>query len=195
VLLLGFDPGGFGAFGWAVLTSSQDGLCLVNGGICSSARDAIVCAKEVVAEPPTAIGVDAPLFWSQAGDRRADAHIRARVCRAGGRSGTVGHVNSLFGACLVGGVVVAKLARELWPAAQITESHPKALIRLSSEARTFANDPGLQGPGHHVRDAALGAYAAHALATNAAGWRDLVAIEPEPLFPFGERVAYWFPEP
>lgn len=193
--LVGFDPGGASAFGWAVFRTGPDGLVFVDGDVASSAFEAVSNAAEHVAEPPAAIGIDAPLFWSPAGDRRADLQIRRSVCRAGGRGGTVGHVNSLRGACLIGGVVAAALCRERWPAAQITESHPKALLRVSATARTFAEQPVLQGPGHHLRDAALGAFVASALVERSPGWQDLVDLEPSPLFPFGPRVAYWFPEP
>jgi hypothetical protein len=116
------------------------------------------------------------------------------VCSAGGQSGTVSHVNSLRGACLVQGVLIARLSRERWPEVPITESHPKALLRLSAQAREFAAGSDLQSIGEHGRDAALGAYAAHAMVAQSEGWHNLVTQERAPFFPGGSNVAYWFPK-
>jgi len=134
---IGFDPGGKKAFGWAVVETTPRGLRLVAGGEVTGALTALATASEASVELPAAIGIDAPLFWVFDGDRNADLQVRALVCGAGGQSGTVSHVNSLRGACLVQGVLVARLSRERWPEVPITESHPKALRQLSAAAREF----------------------------------------------------------
>lgn len=190
---VGFDPGGAHAFGWAVLSGSGQSLTLSAGGVGSSAFDAVSSAAAALPEPPAAVGIDAPLFWALTGDRRADSYVRRFVCSKGGFSGTVGHVNSLRGACLVGGAVAAKLSSERWPAVQITESHPKALVRVSPEAAAYSVSPELVGHGHHLRDAALGAYAAVALFERWPSWRDLALLDADRLSPLGVSVAYWFP--
>ncbi len=190
---VGFDPGGEKAFGWAVLEATPSGLRLVAGGAVTGAPTALATAAEASGHPPTAIGIDAPLFWVAEGDRNADLQVRTLVCSAGGQSGTVSHVNSLRGACLVQGVLVARLSRERWPEVPVTEAHPKALLRLSAEARAFASRPEVQSIGEHGRDAALGAYAAHAMAAQSQGWHNLVTQEHVPYFPGAFSVAYWFP--
>lgn len=127
------------------------------------------------------------------GDRRADAHLRRRVLVAGGQSGTVSSVNSLRGACLVQGILVTRLAATTWPAALITEAHPKALLRLDADAKHFVSinvPPNFQ---EHERDAALAAYSAWAAVTGRAGWSDLVLSEVEPFFPVDNAVTYWLP--
>jgi hypothetical protein len=190
--IVGFDPGGENAFGWAVLSGTDCNLSLVASGTCSGAPAALLAARIATSIAPIAFGTDAPLFWVQAGDRKADETVRKMVCDAGGKSGTVSHVNSLRGACLVQGVLVTRLAAELWPSAMITEAHPKALLAVSLAAKDFASRT--VWPTEHERDAALAAYTAFALATQTDGWHDLAATEQSPFFPGGARVAYWFPK-
>lgn len=192
--IVGFDPGGENAFGWAVLSGTSCDLSLVASGTCTGASAALSAARIAASVTPIAFGTDAPLFWVEAGDRKADKTVRKMVCDAGGKSGTVSHVNSLRGACLVQGILVTRLAAELWPNAMITEAHPKALFAASSAAREFASRIIRSVSGEHERDAALAAYTAFALATQTVGWHDLAATEKSPFFPGGARVAYWFPE-
>lgn len=194
MLFAGFDPGGEMAFGWAVLEATQQGLRFVAGGTVTGAPTAFAQASAALLETPVAIGIDAPLFWVPEGDRNADSSVRTLVCKAGGQPGTVSHVNSLRGACLVQGVLIARLSCERWPSARITEAHPKALLRVSAAARCFVSTPELRDVGDHIRDAALGAYAAHALVAPSAGWHDLATQERSPFFPGGTEVAYWFPK-
>lgn len=191
---IGIDPGGRNSFGWAVLHIGESGApASLRTGLCSLAGAALNQASEAAASAPAAVGIDAPLFWVAAGDRRADARIRKLVCAAGGNSGTVSHVNSLRGACLVQGVLAAREAAELWPSAVVTEAHPKALLRLSLSAREFLAAHLLEAPSEHERDAALASYAAWAAASSFSGWRDLVRDEEAPFFPGGHKVSYWFP--
>nr|WP_216907668.1 DUF429 domain-containing protein [Synechococcus sp. CCY 0621] len=191
---VGFDPGGEKAFGWAVVEATTDGLRFVAGDVVSGAPSAVAQSSALLRGAPAAVGIDAPLFWVCEGDRSADAQVRRLVCEAGGQSGTVSHVNSLRGACLVQGVLVAQLSREQWPAAPLTEAHPKALLRVSAAALAFVSAPEFPEVGEHIRDAALAAYAAHAFLTQAAGWHDLLLNERSPFFPGGTEVAYWFPK-
>lgn len=163
-------------------------------GCCSSAPAAIKAATHAAGSaPPVAVGIDAPLFWVSDGDRRSDACIRKLVCAAGGTSGTVGHVNSLRGACLVQGVLAARQIAETWPSAKVTEAHPKALLRIHSEASRFLSGYLPDPPTEHERDAALAAYTAWAFAKDAIGWHDLMRKEHDPYFPSGQMASYWFP--
>ena len=82
----------------------------------------------------------------------------------------------------------------LFRSARITEAHPKALLAVSTEVRTFASLSSIQGEGHHLRDAALGALAAIAMIERRANWQNLAALEPNPLHPLGVQVEYWFPQ-
>lgn len=195
MILFGLDPGGLKNFGWACLSIGESGTPTeLHTGCCSSAPAAIKAATHAAGSaPPVAVGIDAPLFWVPDGDRRSDSCVRKLVCAAGGRSGTVGHVNSLRGACLVQGVLAARQIAETWPSARVTETHPKALLRVHSEAGRFLSGYFLDPPTEHERDAALAAYSAWAFTTEATGWRDLVREEHDPYFPSGHMVSYWFP--
>jgi hypothetical protein len=193
--VVGFDPGGANAFGWAVISGPYAEPTFIAGGVTSGASNAIRHAASYLQQPPGAVGIDAPLFWSTKGDRQADRFVRAQIRAVGGHNGMVGHVNSLKGACLVEGLIAAQIAQTLWPNTRITEAHPKALLLISDKAKLFAARPELQGDGHHIRDAALGALASLAMIEQSSGWHDLAALEPERLEPLGTSVAYWFPKP
>ena len=137
---LGFDPGGKKAFGWCVLNvaTDSDSAQLISG-TCSNATEAIAAVSASSDRQPAAVGIDAPMYWSLEGDRRSDQIVRTIVVRLGGQSGMVSHVNSLRGACLAQGILVAVLARAKWPDSPITESHPKALLRRWQGASKFAS--------------------------------------------------------
>lgn len=191
--VVGFDPGGKKAFGWAVLAATDAGPSLIASGTCDSAPVALSAARAASPTTPVAFGADAPLYWVHSGDRASDKFVRTMVCTAGGSSGTVSHVNSLQGACLVQGILVARLAAAVWPDAAVTEAHPKALLATSSAARDFARVIAGRVNGEHERDAAIAAFSALALAMNLADWHDLAATESNPFFPGGKRVSYWYP--
>lgn len=191
---VGFDPGGKHAFGWAVLQSTASGLELIGNGICSSAPEAVNSAHQVSGIEPSGFATDAPLFWVASGDRRADCVVRKLVCSANGRSGTVGHINSLRGACLVQGIQVTRLASARWPNAKVTEAHPKALRLLDRAARSFLDRIDSGSLTEHERDAAIAAYTAAAFVIQADGWHDLALQEHDPFFPSGAKAAYWFPK-
>lgn len=194
VHVVGFDPGGQKAFGWAVLTFANGSCSQISTGTCSAASQALLAANSICSSPPLGVAIDAPLFWSAEGDRQADAVVRKMVCAAGGSSGTVSHVNSLRGACLVQGILVAHLAAETWPHLQISEAHPKALLRVSLAARQFAGSIASQIQSEHERDSAVAAFTAFQLVSGSIGWKDLAKLESTPYFPTGKPVVYWFPE-
>ena len=120
-LWVGADPGGKGRFGLAFVH--------VSGWLCcdtvSSVEEAV---KRIVrAGMPLGIGIDAPMWWSAGpgAGRCADARLRKRYGLSGG---TVQSGNSLRGAALIGGALLASRVREKFPSVRITESHPKALL-------------------------------------------------------------------
>ncbi|CAG9268323.1 conserved hypothetical protein [Paraburkholderia unamae] len=196
MLCVGFDPGGKRAFGWCAIEFEGEIATRTMGGVVSCATEAIERVKDVIStEPPAAVGIDAPLFWTDGNDREADKAVRKFLCSKGGHGGTVGHVNSLRGACLVQGILVARKVAFEWPGAAITEAHPKALTQVWPDALHFGKRIQLTRPDDdHMYDAAIAAFSAHALATRAAGWRDLAPLDMDAYFPSGKHVHYWFPE-
>lgn len=169
---LGFDPGGESAFGWCVAADApQLPLLRMSSGVTSGSVAAVARALSAVSpgEAVLAVGIDAPLVWSRDGTRRSDEWLRKAIRRGGApyTSGTVQAINSLRGACLVEGILAALEIRELRGAIPISESHPKALRWLCSEAWDAA------GPSEHERDALVGTYSAWAVVHKPAGWSDL----------------------
>jgi predicted nuclease with RNAse H fold len=190
---VGFDPGGQNAFGWAVLEERDGTFGPLRSGTCSDAQSAFETARANVSVPPVAVGIDSPLFWVATGERKADLEVRAALSKARKPTSTVIHVNSLRGACLVQGALVANLVMENWPNAGVTEAHPKALAYLWPEIRSVIERlQGMSGSEHEM-DAASAAYAAYMYSIASPGWRDL-ALGDKPVFPkFRTPVAYWFP--
>lgn len=186
----GADPGGKLTFGVAVL--HDDGT--FNTAVVSSADEALAWFKG----EPAGVGIDAPLWWSsgQSSDRQADRYIRTTYRIP---SGTVQTANSLKGAVLIQGVMLALRLRERFPSVPITEAHPKALLKaqrlITWEAAATAY--GLTGlpNSEHERDALLGAVAAREGVTGR--WpRDLAATrlpsEQGPaMLPHGPVHYYW----
>ena len=157
-LWIGADPGGIDKFGLAFLDDSSQLRCVT----VSSVDEAV---KSIHASgEPSGIGIDAPLWWSAArgGGRLADERIRKRYRI---KSGTVQSANSLRGAALAGGALLASLVRREFPNIGITESHPKALLRAldpkddgASFARRFKIPTDWRN--EHERDAAIAAVCA-----------------------------------
>jgi hypothetical protein len=189
----GADPGGGAFFGLAVLYA--DGRFETR--CCSSVDEAVLWIKD-----PEAVGIDCPLWWSSAagGGRLVDSWLRKTF---GIHSGTVQSVNSLRGAVVVQGVLLAMRVRVESPTTAITEAHPKALLKAlrlndrswSAIAEWFC----LDGPvprNEHERDALLSAVAARDGSRGI--WRDLSTdrhpseLDPKNIW-FGP-VSYWWPK-
>lgn len=111
-------------------------------------------------------------------------------------SGTVQHVNSLRGACLVQGVLLAKYLDETWNL-EITETHPKALYHLLAQSGSSKLlsmiEEFTRGLSDHRRDATLSAIAAWAMYRRLPGWRNLCEEEADLAQPFDTPVSYWMP--
>ena len=205
----GADPGGANAFGVALL--GPDGS--FESAVVSCADDATkwLSRKAVTI---LAAGIDAPLWWSSgnSGDRAADQFLREQFNLSGG---TVQAANSLRGAVLIQGALLAMGLRRQSPNLAITEAHPKALLKalwpdLSKSERPWekiAKRFRLEGPEpddderKDKRDALLAAVAAR---EGSAGlWKCDLALcerpkeEQDPqdpdAVPWGP-VHYWWPE-
>jgi hypothetical protein len=204
----GFDPGGAGEFGWAVLeTSSSERPALRVAGTAWHASNAIdaACAELRSDDRVLAAGIDSPMYWTPSGDRVAETIVRNAMRSFGAPNvgGTVQHPNSLRGACVVQGPTTALLLRQRFAGLPITESHPKAMLWLMRVARSDHLPRDLTAEdlepfvlcrysSEHERDAVLAAWAARAMVVREPGWTDLVEQESAPLFVAG-HVGYWLP--
>jgi len=207
-VVIGFDPGGAGTFGWCVAAGSQLPLNVMAKGTndhADGACDAAMRAAEkegVVA----GVGIDAPLFWRRDGDRIVDRDVRQEICRLGAKGGTVNSINSMRGACLIQGVMAAMLFRQRQPGVPLTESHPKAMLWLLREAvpgrpsrdvaladlaNYFVGD--VHDACDHERDAALATLSALALTATLDDWHNLFPRELKPMTPLDPVPGYWMP--
>lgn len=197
----GADPGGAKAFGLALLHPDGSFECAT----VSNAHEAI----EWLGKSPVAIeaaGIDSPLWWSSgaSGDRGADVWLRNRYKNLGG---TVQSPNSLRGAVLVQGVMLASSLRRSFPRILLTESHPKALLKawginpkeVDASSRWLRESFRLADGrvhGDHERDALVAAVAAREGSTGR--WKCDLARNRSPreqdptAVPWGP-VAYWWP--
>lgn len=206
IKFVGFDPGGRKKFGWCVLTM-EDGHETIKSGVVDDAEAAIEKVDdELDGVVPRCVGIDAPLYWISRGDRKADQAVREMYFSSKGVPGLKNEhlkatkvlaVNSLRGACLVQGLLVANMCMERWDSAEITECHPKALLHVSMAARDFVERSGMveiDGDDDDERDAALAAFAAY-FGREENKWEDLLKKEEQrPIFPLGLKdVHYWFP--
>ena len=210
MVLLGFDPGGDAQFGWCVAEVTAARLLRLRAsGTCSHAEAAVTSALEKAdgLGKIEAAGIDSPLFWVPNGDRKADRTVRSALKAKGAKnaSGTVAHVNSLRGACLIQGIMTAHLLRKHIPQIRITESHPKALLwhlQIATSEHPVSEvklqslrdliECKVESICDHERDAALGAVAALAMCEERTGWRDLFLQEIGGFAPV-PPVEYWMP--
>jgi hypothetical protein len=211
-ILLGLDPGGIGNFGWCVAEAGTSlPIHVLATGKADHAQAAILEIQKVLAYTSTlfifaGVGIDSPLFWTSDGDREADISIRSAIKAKGATNvyGTVQNVNSLRGACLVQGILSARLIRDI-SNTRITESHPKALLWLldiaSQSLPVEAIEPislsrlikfNIPPNSEHERDAALGALSAWYMLHADTSWYNLFDEERFPFAPV-PQVEYWMP--
>jgi len=216
-IYLGFDPGGAGEFGWCVAQESTDSatglpLIIVEAGIAMHAKEAVCEASQLIpsSELPAAAGIDAPLIWSRGAGRQAEPLLREQIRHAGcgTAEGTVQHVNSLRGACVVQGMMTAVLLRERFEEIPLSEAHPKAWLwiaeitnrRPSVAEITVADLPEWcvspkSDLRDHQRDAAISCLSSWAMIRRTDGWHDLYQAEEEGEIytPLEPPLAYWMP--
>lgn len=197
-VLLGFDPGGSTGrrFGWCVIEDAPSLPLVVRAkGRAANADEAVRCALHVAGDSKiVAAGIDAPMFWVATGGRIVDGIVRDA------QRGRVLAVNSLQGACLVQGVLAAMLLRNRIPQLPISESHPKALIRLKGISPTirlvglsrFFRGK-LRRASQDERDAAVAGLSAWAVIHKPRKWSDLYCRETKPISPLNPHAEYWMP--
>jgi hypothetical protein len=209
VVIVGLDPGGADAFGWCVV---EDGPRLRlrvratgvagNAGAVVDAVDRAAAGVAIVAA-----GIDAPMFWTRSGDRLVDGYMRTAICKLGASGGTVGHVSSLRGACVVQGMVAAMMLRQQNPMLPVTEAHPKAVLWMLGESSKTKKVAGITAKAlvrffdvgthsmatDHERDAALGALTAWTMLHEAPEWQDIRGLDPDAVSPLAAPLGYWVP--
>ena len=196
-VVLGFDPGGKGNFGWSICKIAGGQLSIIETGVASDALEVI---RTVSAALPSSVrvlaaGIDAPMFWSRAGNRTVDGIIREALRSHGYPTRSVLEVNQLWGVVLVQGVLLGSYIHQEFKAVPITEAHPKVLLRLLDDSESARLTQLTDGRSEHERDAVLAAFAAWSMYRRAPGWRNLYWDEPNPILPLRTPVSYWMPIP
>ena len=189
-LVAGFDPGGKSGnkFGWCVAEFRPWRVIAANGASC--ADDAFCRASQAVETHGgrlVAAGIDAPLTWARnGGQRKADKHVQ--------QWGTASGVNSLWGACLVQGFLLAKVLEEKHPKCLITETNPKALLNCVSAAREALEGAWKEGESEDVRDAIVSAWAAAQASESGRGGVNLYDGEnKDQVYRVSAKAVYWWP--
>lgn len=121
-LFLGYDPGGKGKNGVAVIQVASDALKVVDQATVRDAAEALSWL-EAHARTAVALGIDTLLAWSPKGGRACDNALRRKY---GGNS--IVAQNSLYSSMTLNGAIVAKRL-----GLPVYESHPKLLLRVSDE--------------------------------------------------------------
>lgn len=203
--LIGYDPGGDGTHGVAMLRVDSSTIVALETRTLSTADEVI----DLVSAVPNllAIGIDTLTCWStgRCGWRPADRWLRSKYPLA---LKSVVSPNGLYGSMGLHGMGVLIAAKARHPAARITETHPKVLYchlagckynwEVDAERMTDRLSGWLsykvQLTGDHEWDAALSAYAALEGLTGC--WRtdlhELPVGRGERLIkPAGETHYYW----
>ena len=168
--VVGYDPGGNGRHGLAVLDVA-DGEPRALDVSTHPTVESVLQAVEGTA--PLAVGADTLTCWAtgRSGWRPADRWLRAEYPAA---ARSVASPNALYGSMSLGGMAVLLALRQRDAAVLVTETHPKVLYRAfwrrhydyAAEARAMDRDLGLalgldvRTANDHEWDAAVSAFAA-----------------------------------
>lgn len=190
-LAAGFDPGGKSKgnkFGWCV--ASLRPWRVIGKGAASCADDAFCRASRIVGENCgnlVAAGVDAPLVWARDGGmREADKHVQ--------EWGTAQAVNSIWGACLAQGFLLAKILETKHPECLITETNPKPLLEWLKRHSEVPDGVVERGDSEDVRDAVISAWAAAQVVGGHKGVNLYDRESESKIYRVSPRAVYWWPE-
>lgn len=204
-VILGFDPGGRGNFGWSICPVVNGRLAApFRTGLADQALHAVQAVQRALPGNANvlAAGIDAPLLWSRVGNRDVDQQLRNALNNNPFPIPRVIALNSLWGAVTVQGVLVAYHVAVDWPCAVLTESHPRALrclLHAHGQPATVAMVDHLTlEMCDHELDATLAAVSAWAATHQnqpGTGWQNLYEQEPGLVAPFDFDASYWMPMP
>ena len=208
-LILGFDPGGIGNFGWSICQQINGRLEIpLQTGLADNAWQA---KDQVQAHIPDdarvlAAGIDAPLYWDKRGDmqgfRGVDHQLQAALENNGLPVNHVASPNGLYGAVIMQGALLARVLSCTWDLA-ISESHPTALnllLPLNGQPAVVDMWENLmngipQDVAIHERDATLAAISGWAAIQRPPSWQNLYDQDARLINPSSIPSSYWMPIP
>lgn len=128
MFFLGYDPGGRGKHGVAVIQVSPSGE-ITDCPVCDVLEDAVAAwawlQQQRKSREACALGIDTLLAWSPYGRRKCDDALRKKYKE---HEKTVIFQNSLYSAMTLNGAMVAKWAAQ--SKLRLFESHPKLLMHV-----------------------------------------------------------------
>lgn len=204
-IFLGYDPGGIGANGAAILTISPERVPEVRVGTFDHVDEVLRWFRTRAADQtPEAAGIDSFLSWSsgRSGWRPMDEYLRQEFPRV---RNSVFSSNSAAGSMAIQGMGMAIRLRQVWPTIHLNETHPKVLYYALAQRRYYSGDAlvqwlvnlvGLDDPpaitNDHEWDALISAWAT--LQGLDGTWcRNLMPENHDMLIPSG-RVSYFWPD-
>ena len=138
--VLGYDPGGRGSHGAAVVSRLPDGSMTVKVATMSSVAEILTWFTDQCVTGPIAAGIDTLLSWpiqDEAGWRAIDIYLRETYPLV---AKSVISANGLYGAMCLNGMSLAMKLREKWPHVILNETHPKVLYYALSNKK-YKYDP------------------------------------------------------
>jgi len=172
-VIAGYDPGGNGANGLALLFISDGLITTVESETVETAQDVLNRLLEF--DDLLGIGVDTLTKWStgKSGWRNADLTLRAKYPVV---QKSVTPPNSLYGSMALNGMSVLLKLNQFKPNIRITEAHPKVLFHaLTGTKYNYAEErtqmdtllsnwfgvPNIKTESDHEWDALISAYSAY----------------------------------
>ncbi len=136
--LVGYDPGGNGSHGLALLDLADGVPQALAVETCADVE--VVLRRVEAAGPLLGVGVDTLTCWSTgpSGWRPADRWMRARYP---GVQRSVASANTLYGSMSLSGMAVLLTLRERQSGLPVTEAHPKVLFHaLTGRKYAYATE-------------------------------------------------------
>ena len=172
-VIAGYDPGGNGANGLALLFIADGLITTVESKTVETAQDVLNRLLEF--DNLIGIGVDTLTQWStgKSGWRNADLTLRAKYPVV---QKSVTPPNSLYGSMALNGMSVLIKLKQFEPNIRITEAHPKVLFHaLTGSKYNYAEEraemdrllsnwfrvPNIKTESDHEWDALISAYSAY----------------------------------
>ena len=191
MLVAGFDPGGKGNNGIALISDSEVRCATVD-----DARIAFRWLEERAGHDLVAIGIDTFLHWEFADHRPCDTWLRKRYTAV---PKSVLHVNSTYGSMVVQGAIFGIEARKFWPSVVLNESHPKVLHYALTGRKIDYAQPCLEifnisinADSEHATDALIAAAVTRRALLAPQDYHDLCETASNPTYPAGDAF-YWWP--
>ncbi len=139
LIFLGYDPGGLGANGAAVLRVPDAGMPDARVATFDSVDEVLHWFRGIAGETNVdGAGIDTMLSWStvRSGWRPMDEHLRKTYPRV---QHSIFSSNSAAGSMAIQGMAMAFRLKQAWPNIKLNETHPKVLYyALAHQPYKFA---------------------------------------------------------